>query len=139
MNKYCYSIKFKTVKSDLQGSLSFFESYKEIPFTIKRIYFTYNVPSGSKRGLHAHKNLKQVLWCPYGKIKVVVNDGLENHTFTLNSPDKGLILLKGYWRYLYWIQEDSILCVAASELFSENDYIRDFDSYLKYVKEGGYK
>jgi dTDP-4-dehydrorhamnose 3,5-epimerase-like enzyme len=139
MNKNFYTIEFKTIKSDLPGSLTFFESSKEIPFIIKRIYYTYNVPTSSKRGMHAHKNLMQVLWCPYGEIKVEINDGLEKHTIFLNSPNKGLILLKGYWRDLYWIKKSSILFVGASEYYSADDYIRDFNSYLKYVKEGGYK
>ena len=119
-----------------EGYLSFFESKKDIPFDIKRIYYTYDVPVDTKRGMHAHKNLQQILWCPYGSIEIVLDDGVKKEGYLLDSPEKALIVGNGVWRDMYWRKEGSVLCVAASEYYSEDDYIRDYDTFLKYVKEG---
>lgn len=129
-------LKIKTTGDKKIGFLSFFESSKDIPFEIKRIYYTYNVPVNTKRGMHAHKELNQVLWCPYGEIEVILDNGREKKNYLLNSPDKALLVGKGIWREMYWKKENSVLCVAASEYYDENDYIRDYDEFLKYVKEG---
>lgn len=119
------------------GYLSFFESQHDIPFEIKRIYYTYDVPVNVKRGMHAHKTLQQLMWCPYGEIEIILDDGKEQRTYLLNSPDTALIVLKGVWRNIYWRKEGSVLCVAASDYYTEDDYIRDYDEFLKYA-EGGY-
>lgn len=129
-------LKIKTTGDEKIGFLSFFESNKDIPFEIKRIYYTYNVPVNTKRGMHAHKELNQVLWCPYGEIEVILDNGREKKNYLLNSPDKALLVGKGIWHEMYWKKENSVLCVAASEYYDENDYIRDYNEFLKYVKEG---
>jgi dTDP-4-dehydrorhamnose 3,5-epimerase-like enzyme len=122
--------------SDEIGYLSFFESMKDIPFEIKRIYYSYSVPVGVKRGMHAHKTLKQLLWCPYGKIEVILDNGKEKTVYLLDSPEKSLLIVKGYWRDMYWKKDGSVLCVAASDYYDEDDYIRDYDEFLKYVEKG---
>lgn len=129
-------INFKQTGTLNLGYLSFFESSKDIPFDIKRIYYIYNVPVGTKRGMHAHKELQQVLWCPYGEIKVILDDGKFKETYFLDSPEKALLVVKGFWHDMYWSKRGSVLCVAASDYYDENDYIRDYDKFLKYVKEG---
>lgn len=129
-------IQIKTNGSPDIGYLSFFEANRDIPFPIKRIYYTFDVPVGTKRGMHTHKTLKQVLWCPYGEIEVVLDDGKEKASYLLDSPEKALLVLKGYWRDMYWKKEGSVLCVAASDYYDEDDYIRDYDEFLKYVGEG---
>lgn len=129
-------LKIKTTGDEKIGFLSFFESNKDIPFEIKRIYYTYNVPVNTKRGMHAHKELNQVLWCPYGEIEIILDNGREKKNYLLNSPDKALLVGKGIWREMLWKKENSVLCVAASEYYDENDYIRDYNEFLKYVKEG---
>lgn len=118
------------------GFLSFFESERDIPFPIKRIYYTYDVPVGMKRGMHAHKTLQQLLWCPYGEIEVALDNGKEQISYLLDSPEKALLVLKGYWHDMYWRKEGSVLCVAASDYYDEGDYIRDYDEFLKYVEKG---
>lgn len=118
------------------GNLSYFESNKDIPFSIKRIYYTYDVPAGTKRGMHAHKKLQQILWCPYGEIEVILDNGKEKTSYLLDSPERALLVLKGYWRDMYWKKEGSVLCVAASDYYNEEDYIRYYDEFLKYVEEG---
>jgi dTDP-4-dehydrorhamnose 3,5-epimerase-like enzyme len=129
-------INLKKIGTPEDGYISVFESNKDIPFEIKRVYYTYFVPVNVKRGMHAHKKLQQLLWCPYGKIEVILDDGQKKETFILDSPDKGLLVLKGFWRDMYWRKEGSVLCVAVSDYYSEEDYIRDYDEFLKYAKEG---
>jgi len=131
-----YIKKFTTYGNSTTGYLSFFEFQKDIPFEIKRIYYTYDVPVGTKRGMHAHKKLQQILWCPYGSIEIILDDGVQKESFTLDSPEKALLVGPGIWRDMYWKKVDSVLCVAASDYYSEGDYIRDYDEFLKYVKEG---
>lgn len=131
-------IDIKTIISkEQQGSLSFFEGEKDVPFKIKRIYYTYNVPLEGVRGGHAHKNLQQLIFCPYGAIKVILDNGFSKSELLLDKPDKGLIIDYGIWRDLIWEKENSVLCVAASNYYNEDDYIRNYDEFLKLVK-GGY-
>ncbi len=129
-------IEIKTNGSEEIGYLSYVESSKDIPFDIRRIYYTFNVPLGVKRGMHAHRKLQQLLWCPFGEIEVVLDDGNDKISYLLDSPEKGLLVLKGYWRDMYWKKDGSVLCVAASDYYDENDYIRDYDEFLKYVEKG---
>ncbi|MFS0821571.1 sugar 3,4-ketoisomerase [Bacillus sp. 1P02SD] len=121
------------------GYLSFFESEKDVPFEIKRVYYTYDVPINTKRGMHAHKNLQQILWCPFGKIEVILDDGYNKEKFLLDSPEKGLLITKGIWRDIYWRKEGSVLCVATSDFYNADDYIRDYEEFLEYVSRGHYK
>lgn len=118
------------------GYLSFFETNRDIPFEIKRIYYTHGVPVETKRGMHAHKQLQQILWCPYGEIEVVLDDGKEKKSWLLDSPEKALLVLKGYWHDIYWRKESSVLCAAASDYYNEEDYIRDYEEFQRYVEEG---
>lgn len=118
------------------GFLSYFEQNKDFIFDIKRIYYTYEVPIDEIRGMHAHKKLEQILWCPFGEIKVVLDDGNLKNEYILDSPDKILFVKKGYWHTMQWKKPDSVLCVAASDNYNEEDYIRDYDEFLKYVEEG---
>lgn len=134
MNTHLLSIK-TSGNPDL-GYLSFFESNRDIPFSIERVYYIYDVQVGTKRGKHAHKKLQQVLWCPYGEIEVILDNGKEKISYLLDSPEKALLVLKGYWHDMYWRKEGSVLCVAASDYYNEDDYIRDYDEFLNYVEEG---
>lgn len=128
-------IQLKTCTSDQEGmgKLSFVESSHDIPFEIKRIYYIYNVDAGIHRGFHAHKLNKQLLYCPYGKIEIIVDDGKNKESVILDNPSKGLVLYPGLWREMIWQQKDSVLCVAASEYYEENEYIRNYDEFLEYV------
>jgi dTDP-4-dehydrorhamnose 3,5-epimerase-like enzyme len=131
-----YILVFNKNRSNKSGYLSFFEANKDIPFGIKRIYYIYGVSIGTKRGMHAHRRLQQLLWCPYGEIEVILDDGRERKNYLLDSPEKALLVLKGYWREMYWRKEGSVLCVAASDYYDEGDYIRDYDEFLNYVEKG---
>jgi len=126
--------ELKEIKSP-GGSLSFFEFGKELNFEIKRIYYIYKFSEQNRRGFHAHKNLKQVMFCPYGKIEVEFDNGKEKKKYLLDSPTKILVVEKGYWREFVSLEEGSILCVGASDIYDESDYIRNYDDYLKWKEE----
>lgn len=128
-------VDIKTKDAGELGSLSFFEGGKDVPFNINRIYYIHNVPKNVKRGAHAHKKLMQLLFCPYGCVEIVLDDGKEKERVVLDDPAKGVILYPGIWRDMIWHIDNSVLCVAASEYYDENDYIRDYEEFLKYVSE----
>jgi dTDP-4-dehydrorhamnose 3,5-epimerase and related enzymes len=127
--------QIKTVQNSNQpGTLSFFEAERDMDFAIKRIYYITNVPKGSMRGGHAHKKLKQLLFCPYGKIEITLDDGTTKSKYLLDDPSKGLIVDSIYWRTMLWLEDNSVLCVAASEYYDESDYIRNYSDFLRYLK-----
>lgn len=114
-----------------RGNLSVIEN-DCIPFEMKRVYYLYDVPSGAERGGHAHKNLKQFLIALSGSFDVVLNDGKEKQTITLNKPFEGLLINPGIWRELNNFSSGSVCLVIASAVFDEGDYIREFEEFLKY-------
>jgi dTDP-4-dehydrorhamnose 3,5-epimerase-like enzyme len=132
-------IDLNRIGNTQNGYLSFFETNKEIPFDIKRVYYIYGTPNKSIRGKHAHKTLQQVLWCPHGIIEVELDNGNEKKTYILDSPNKILLVLKGYWHDMLWKKNESVLCIAASDYYHEEDYIRDYGDFIKYVKRGYWK
>ena len=114
-----------------RGNLSVIEN-DTIPFNIKRVYYLYDVPTGSERGGHAHKNLQQFLVALSGSFDVVLNDGEKQQIITLNKPYEGLLINSGIWRELRNFSSGSICLVVASEVYIEEDYIREFDEFIKY-------
>lgn len=116
------------------GSLSFLEAGTDTPFPINRIYYIYDVPVGTQRGGHAHKRLRQLLFCPYGRIEILLSDGTERESILLDRPDKALLIGPGLWRDMVWRTDKAVLCVAASDHYDEKDYIRDYDAFLQYRK-----
>lgn len=126
-----------STKKNETGVLSFFESQKDIPFAIKRIYYITNVKKNDIRGFHAHKQLNQLLFCPYGEIEIMLDDGYKIENIILDNPSKGLIIGSGVWHEMKWLINNSVLCVAASEYYDENDYIRSYGEFKRLI-EGGY-
>ena len=116
-----------------RGNLSVIEK-EVIPFEIKRVYYLYDVPAGAERGGHAHKKLQQFLVELYGSFDVLINDGVEEQKITLNKPFEGLLIKNGIWRELKNFSSGSVCLVIASEVFNEEDYIRDFDVYKEYLQ-----
>ena len=116
------------------GSLSFLEAGTDTPFPINRIYYIYDVPVGTQRGGHAHKRLRQLLFCPYGCIEILLSDGTQRESILLDRPNKALLIGPGLWRDMIWHTDNAVLCVAASEHYDEKDYIRDYDAFLQYRK-----
>lgn len=125
----CKVIHIKTISTVDSGELSYFEGLNDIPFEIKRIYYISKVPEGTRRGFHAHKNLKQVLFCPYGRIQLVLENKEGREEIELTDPSLGIIIEKPTWREMLWLQKDSVLCVAASDYYDVGDYIRDYDEF----------
>lgn len=115
---------------DPRGNLSVIEK-DIIPFEIKRVYYLYDVPSGAERGGHAHKNLQQFLIALSGSFDVILNDGREQMTIHLNKPNQGLLIESGIWREIKNFSSGSVCLVVASDVFHEDDYIREFDEFLK--------
>lgn len=113
---------------DTRGNLSVIEG-NVIPFEIKRVYYLYDVPSGAERGGHAHKKLQQFLIALSGSFNVVLNDGKNKKIVTLNKPNQGLLIPNGIWRELDNFSSGSVCLVIASEVFAEEDYIRDFQDF----------
>lgn len=127
-------IDIRTKASEGKGQLSFFEAGVDIPFQIKRIYYTYDVPAGEQRGGHAHHNLHQLLICSSGKIEIVLFDGFEEKRCILDDPSKGLYVPNMTWHDMIWLEEGSVLMVAASDYYDEADYIRDYDTFLEVAR-----
>lgn len=120
---------------DSRGQLVALEEFKDIPFEVKRIYYMYDTGEGVRRGFHAHKNLKQILICVHGSCKVHLDDGDEKKEVSLEKPYEGLFIDSIIWREMYDFSPDAVLMVLASELYNEADYIRDYDEFIKYVRQ----
>lgn len=119
---------------DHRGNLSVIEN-DTIPFAIKRVYYLYDVPSGAERGGHAHKEQQEVLIALSGSFDVVLNDGKTEKTITLNKPNQGLLIGSGVWRELKNFSSGSVCLVIASDVFDEDDYIREFEEFKNLFKD----
>ena len=116
------------------GNLTILENGLNIPFDVKRIYYLYDVPSGSARGGHAHIELEQYIIAANGSYDVILDDGKNKKKFTLNRPNLVLHILPGMWRELDNFSSGSISMVLASKLYDEKDYIRDYNQFLNYKR-----
>lgn len=115
-----------------RGNLSIVEG-NILPYPIKRAYYLYDVPSDSSRGGHAHKNLKQFLIALSGSFDVVLDNGYTRKVFTLNKPNKGLLIPNGIWRELENFSAGSVCLSLVSELYDEDDYIRNYNDFKLFV------
>ena len=131
----CKVVHINTVPTVNAGELSFFEAEKDLDFEIKRIYYISKVPEGVRRGFHAHKCLKQLLFCPYGRIQLILENKNGREEIELSDPSIGVIIDNYTWREMLWLQKDSVLCVAASEFYDPEDYIRDYDEFKKRLND----
>lgn len=114
---------------DTRGNLSVIEG-NAIPFEMKRVYYLYDIPSGGRRGGHSHKEQQEFLVALSGSFNVVLNDGAAKKTVTLNKPNQGLLIPNGIWRELENFSSGAVCLVFASEVFVEEDYIRDYKDFL---------
>ncbi|CAD0005963.1 MULTISPECIES: sugar 3,4-ketoisomerase [Flavobacterium] len=120
-------IKFPVVE-DTRGNLAFIQN-DILPFEIKRIYYLFDVPSNAFRGGHSHINQEEILVALSGSFEVTVNDGNSKKSFLLNKPNIGLHISTGIWRELENFSSGAVCLVIASDVFKEEDYIRDFDEF----------
>lgn len=118
---------------DDRGMLVALEEYKDIPFEIKRVYYMYDTKKNVHRGFHAHKSLEQILICIHGSCKVLLDNGTEKKIVSLEKPYEGLYIANNMWREMYDFSEDAVLMVLASEYYKEEDYIRDYNEFLRMV------
>lgn len=116
---------------DYRGNISVIEG-NTLPYLIKRVYYLYDVPSTATRGGHAHIKLHQCLIALSGSFDVVLNDGSNKQVVTLNKPNKGLIIPNGIWREIENFSSGCVCLVLASEVYNEEDYIRDFNRFLSF-------
>ena len=115
---------------DPRGNLSVIEN-NVIPFEIQRVYYLYDVPSGAERGGHSHKEQQEFLVALSGSFDVILNDGKVEKTVSLNKPFEGLLITNGIWRELKNFSSGAVCLVIASDVFLEEDYIREFEDFLK--------
>lgn len=118
---------------DSRGILFFLDDANDIPFKIKRIYFFNSEKSGHERGFHAHKNLKQAIFCPSGECSIYVDNGRNQLSVKLDSPNKILILSGLFWREIKDFSDNTTLICLANDYYDEGDYIRDFNEFKKYA------
>lgn len=120
---------------DLRGNLSFAQYQETLPFIPKRYFFVFDVPSKEVRGEHAHKTLEQFLVCVKGSLSVVVDDGENRAEVVLDRPNLGLYIPPMVWGIQYKYTPDAILLVLASDVYKAEDYIRDYNEFLQWVKK----
>ena len=118
---------------DDRGQLVALEEFKDIPFEIKRVYYMYDTGEGVHRGFHAHRSLEQILICIHGSCKVLLDNGTEKKVISLEKPYEGLYIANDMWREMYDFSSDAVLLVLASDFYKEEDYIRNYDVFLKEV------
>ena len=121
---------------DARGNLSFVEQGNHIPFEIRRTYWLYDVPGGEARGGHAYKENQEFIVALSGSFDVVLDDGNEKKAFTLNRSYYGLYVPKGLWREMENFSTNSLALILSSTNYDANDYIRDYDLFLKMKNDG---
>lgn len=130
--KLSYIIEVPKIRDE--GYLCFVEENNHLPFSIKRIYYIFDVIKNAVRGKHAHKKTKQVIFCINGSITIILDNGKDKEAITLNKPNQGVFLDTMMWHEMVGFKEGTVLLVVASDLYKEEDYIRDYRAFLKEVK-----
>lgn len=113
------------------GNITIIQNGPNQPFNIKRLYYLYDVPGGSERGGHAHKALYQLIVAASGSFDVVLDDARNKKIIQLNRPNFGLLIIPGIWREIVNFSSGAICLVLASEKYSEDDYVRKYDDFIK--------
>ena len=130
-----YSIddcKLLKLPKGLDSNFTRLDNRTSLPFEVKRIYYLYAIPENQERGAHAHKELFQLLLAASGSFTVELDDGKSTKKLFLNQPSQGLLIKPGIWRNLTDFSFGSVALVLASEYYTETDYIRNYDEFLKY-------
>lgn len=121
---------------DPRGNLTFVQDSDGIPFNIERVYWTYDVPSGESRGGHSHREAQELVVAVSGSFNVNIFDGEDWSTYQLNRPFQGLYIPAGYWRTLDNFASGSVCLVMTSTIYSEDDYVRDYEEYKRMAARG---
>lgn len=128
----CTIIELDKHHSDRKGNLSVVQNGSTVPFDVKRVYYLYDVPGGESRGSHAHKELSQLIIAASGSFRVTLDDGNVKRSFSLNRPYQGLYVKPGIWRDLDDFSSGAVCLVLASEVYDKEDYIKDYQDFLKF-------
>lgn len=121
---------------DERGMLVALEEFKDIPFEIKRVYYLYDTKKEVRRGFHAYRSLEQILICIHGSCRVLLDNGTEKKTVSLEKPYEGLYIANDIWREMYDFSSDAVLLVLASDFYREEDYIRDYEIFKQEMGKG---
>ena len=122
----------------IKGNITVVENNQTVPFGVHRIYYLYDIPGGESRGGHAHKELRQLIVAASGSFTVTLDDGKVRRSFVLNRPYQGLLVVPGIWRTLDDFSSGAVCLVLASHAYDEDDYIRDYQGFIKYKNENLY-
>lgn len=118
---------------DPRGDLTFVEGNRHVPFEIKRVYYLYNVPVDAQRGGHAHRQLQQVIFALSGSFRLKIDDGIRKSEYWMRDPRKGLYVSQMVWREMDSFSQGAVCMVLASQPYSEDDYFRNYDDFLRNV------
>lgn len=121
---------------DARGNLSFVQQEDQIPFIIRRTYWLYDVPGGECRGGHAYKENQEFIVALSGSFDVILDDGHEKKKYTLNRSYYGLYVPKGFWREMVNFSTNSLAMILSSTDYDANDYVRDYDEFIKMKQNG---
>ena len=130
----CRIIDLGKIEND-RGNLTVVQARETVPFDIRRVFYLYDIPGGEARGAHAHNECHQFLVAASGSFEVVLDDGFNKRTVLLNRPYWGLHVPPGIWAAEQGFSSGSICLVLASDVYREDDYIRNYDDYLAYVRQ----
>lgn len=119
--------------ADPRGNLTVVEQCKDIPFQVRRVYWTYDIPTDAERGGHAHIHCRELIVSVSGAFSVTLDNGHERKQYLLTKPYEGLLVNTGIWRTLENFSSGAVCLVLAEDPFDESDYIRDYTAYLKFI------
>lgn len=118
---------------DKEGNLTFVYNNIHLPFDVKRVFYSYDIPGGESRGAHAHKECHQFLIAASGSFEVLLDDGTNKRTILLNRPYYGIHIPPRIWASEQSFSSGAICLVLASNGYDELDYIRNYDEYLDFI------
>lgn len=133
MNYEVIRIRTAVTKNELDSGLSFLEGEQDIPFPIDRLYCIYETEGNEQCGFDEREQSQYILFCPYGEIDVLVDDGTQRETIILNSPSIGLMFGSSMWREITWRQKKSVLCIAAHGHYDKRYLCDDYNAYLNFI------
>lgn len=129
-------LDFRPKGGDDSGWLISLQTHEQVPFDIKRVYYIFGTQQGIRRGMHAHRDLEQVVVCVSGRCTFTVDDGSQREVYCLDSPQRGIYLGSNVWREMSHFSPNCVLIVLASEHYDPTDYIKDYDEFRRIASHG---